>query len=322
MAAQEVTDKDRVGQELNELVAASHAAGTEGWTTAGDLKEKFVLIDEALVGRLWPHGLCNTNVLDIAEGLGYTVVRGDVGWKRPARFPKTAKGKFKSGIRPSADQAASNAIAGAAAAAASAPGDPVSMDVDSATAAQDPAASASPNSGAASSGAASSGAASGAAPSGTQGGELPTGASSSSSGASQGTGGPTHTATREGEPSMLLGAPPAKKRRVADAEDEDDDRTPMTSQGSSSGIIVSDGEAPDAAAEATVLRDDFRVRAAEHSLEVGAAAAQPMTAQEVREAAAAEGLELVPADNQTGFKCVATNGSVGCMNPARISVTL
>jgi len=268
MAAQEVTDKDRVGQELNELVAASHAAGTEGWTTAGDLKEKFVLIDEALVGRLWPHGLCNTNVLDIAEGLGYTVVRGDVGWKRPARFPKTAKGKFKSGIRPSADQ--------------------------------DPAASASPNSGAA-----SSGAASGAASSGTQGGELPTGASSSSSGASQGTGGPTLTATREGEPSMLLGAPPAKKRRVADAEDEDDDRTPMTSQGSSSGLIVSDGEAPDAAAEATVLRDDFRVRAAEHSLEVGAAAAQPMTAQEVREAAAAEGLELVPADNQTGFKCVA-----------------
>jgi len=139
MAAQE--DTDRVENALKELVAASHAAGTGGWTTAGDLKEK-LQDDKALKGRLWPHGLCNANVLDIAEGLGYTVCRQATGWKRPARFPKTINGaavkeKFKSGIRP-ADQAASNAVAPTAAAAASAADGAGPMDVDGAPQAQVP----------------------------------------------------------------------------------------------------------------------------------------------------------------------------------------
>ena len=47
--ASQVTDTDRVENALKELVAASHAAGTEGWTTAGDLKEK-LLIDDSGCG--------------------------------------------------------------------------------------------------------------------------------------------------------------------------------------------------------------------------------------------------------------------------------
>jgi len=131
VATDEVTAEDRAAVQaaLAALVAASRAAGTEGWVETKLLKEQ--LQGTSCYAHLWPPGKGSHAIVQaVVEALGYTFCTKEK--KHPARFPPkyTKDGKIDSkwrsciipgqvtaanatGTVPAADGAANDMQAGA-----------------------------------------------------------------------------------------------------------------------------------------------------------------------------------------------------------------